>query len=392
MPLFQMPVLDDRELAVLARIDQLKDQLGYLISQTPARWQGLLRRNTFARAIQGSNSIEGYNVSVEDAVAAAVGAEPFEATGGTWKAISGYRFAMTYVMQLANDAYFRFTPELVKSLHYMMLEYDLAKNPGRWRPGIVYVRDEANGAIVYEGPPAERVPGLIDELVESLTPTDRSHPRMSAALCHLNFVMIHPFSDGNGRMGRCLQTLVLARIGTLSPVFSSIEEYLGANTPAYYDVLARVGNGAWHPERDARPWIRFCLTAHFHQAMTLLRRSREYEKLWNMLEATVKRLGLPERVALGLDDAAMGLRVRNPTYRAAADVSDQVAGKDLKVAVQVGLLLAKGAKRGRYYVAAPALQEMREKAREPKVTSDPFDESADEAQEVLNLPRNVPSR
>lgn len=111
-----------------------------------------------------------------------------------------------------------------------------------------------------------------------------------------------------------------------------------------------------------------------------------------MLEATVKRLGLPERVALGLDDAAMGLRVRNPTYRAAADVSDQVAGKDLKVAVQVGLLLAKGAKRGRYYVAAPALQEMREKAREPKVTSDPFDESADEAQEVLNLPRNVPSR
>ena len=65
--------------------------------------------------------------------------------------------------------------------------------------------------------------------------------------------MIHPFSDGNGRMGRALQTLVLARDGILSPPFSSIEEYLGAksNTEAYYDVLRTGAAGTWQPERDA---------------------------------------------------------------------------------------------------------------------------------------------
>ncbi|NIA03686.1 MAG: hypothetical protein GWP12_04075 [Nitrospirae bacterium] len=59
-----------------------------------------------------------------------------------------------------------------------------------------------------------------------------------AGMAHLNLVMVHPFKDGNGRMARALQTLVLARERILAPQFSSIEEYLGRNTPAYYGVLA----------------------------------------------------------------------------------------------------------------------------------------------------------
>jgi len=51
----------------------------------------------------------------------------------------------------------------------------------------------------------------------------------------------------------------------------SVEEYLGRNTQAYYDVLGEVGRGSWHPENDARPWIRFNLTAHLRQARTMLR-------------------------------------------------------------------------------------------------------------------------
>lgn len=385
MAIFRSPVLDEKERAVLERISVLRDRLGYLLGETPKRWQGLLRRNAFARAIQGSNSIEGYNVSVEDAVAAAEGVEPSETPAETWRAISGYRTAMTYVMQLANDPHFRLTAELIRSLHFMMLEYDLAKNSGKWRPGSVYVRNEATGAIVYEGPPAERVPGLIEEFVESIGKGD-AHPRINAAMCHLNFVMIHPFSDGNGRMGRCLQTLVLARHGTTDPVFSSIEEYLGRNTPEYYDVLGKVGAGAWHPENDARLWIRFCLTAHYRQAQTFKRRAVEYQRLWSHLEEALKRLGLPDRLALALNDAAMGLRVRNPTYRAAAEISDQVASKDLRWAVDKGLLVGRGAKRGRHYIASPLLQGMREQTREPKVSVDPFDETTDEYQSELDLP------
>ena len=94
-------------------------------------------------------------------------------------------------------------------------------------------------------------------------------------MAHLNLVMIHPFKDGNGRMARALQTLVLAREAILAPEFSSIEEYLGRNTPAYFDVLGQVGGGKWQPERDARPWVRFVLTAHYRQALILERRPRE---------------------------------------------------------------------------------------------------------------------
>lgn len=68
-------------------------------------------------------------------------------------------------------------------------------------------------------------------------------------MAHLNLVMIHPFSDGNGRMARCLQTLVLAREGILEPEFSSIEEYLGRNTQDYYSVLAETSEGSWHPKK-----------------------------------------------------------------------------------------------------------------------------------------------
>ena len=61
------------------------------------------------------------------------------------------------------------------------------------------------------------------------------------------------------------------------PLFMSIEEYLGRNTQKYYDVLAEVGRGSWQPGNDARPWIRFILTAHLRQARTMLRRVRETE-------------------------------------------------------------------------------------------------------------------
>lgn len=193
-----------------------------------------------------------------------------------------------------------------------------------------------------------------------------------AAMAHLNMAMIHPFSDGNGRMARCLQTLILARSGTLAPEFSSIEEYLGRNTGEYYEVLAKVGGGTWNPRRDARSWVRFCLTAHYRQAQTILRRTRELQQLWDALEAEVKKRRIPERTLLALSDAAFGLRIRNVGYRNVADVSIQVATKDLKLLVDQKLLVPTGDRRGRFYEASPFLQRLRERFTEPRVVTDPF--------------------
>jgi len=334
----------------------------------------------FARAVQGSNSIEGYNASLGDVVAAVAGERTLEAEEETQHALAGYRDAMTYVLQIAADEDLWVDEGLLKSLHFMMLKYDLDKHPGRWRPGPIYVRREATDEIVYEGPPSEDVPGLIAEMLVELE-TDGVPVVVKAAMAHLNLTLIHPFKDGNGRMARCLQTLVLARDRVIAPVFSSIEEFLGRNTEAYYAVLEDVGAGAWHPERDARPWVRFCMRAHFLQATTTMRRREEIETLWNSCAELADSNRLPERSAAGLMDAAIGLRIRRQTYRASAEaavgeeISDLTASRDLKAMVDADLLEAVGERRARYYLAGSTLTALRETVRAkrpPKSADDPF--------------------
>jgi Fic family protein len=355
--LFKPATIGPLEAEVIRRVEEARHRLRHNLAR-PRRWTGLLRRNTFARGIQGSNSIEGYNVTAEDAIAAAEGEEPLDANREAWLAVTGYRTAMTFVLELAKDKNFVYSEGFLRSLHFMMLQHDLSKHPGNWRPGTIYVRQEPSGEVVYEGPEVEMVPGLIEELIEFLNchDDDCPHALIKGAMAHLNLVLIHPFSDGNGRMARCLQTLVLAREGILESEFSSIEEYLGRNTQVYYDVLAKTAEGLWHPRNSTKAWIQFNLTAHFRQAYTLLGRSALMEFLWAEMEEIVKQLGLPERTLYAVCDAAMGLRVRNSIYRNVAELNDITASRDLKNAVDAGLLIPSGERRGRLYIGAPPIK------------------------------------
>lgn len=360
--------LTERE--AVSRVDEIRTNLGYQL-KTPARWIGILRRATFARGIRGSNSIEGILVSQEDAVAAIENEEPMDADTETWRAIMGYRDAMTYVLQLANDPHFTFSDGLIRSLHFMITQYDLKKNPGRWRPGAIYVRNEERKETVYEGPPAELVPELMAELIEYMNASTVEHPLIKAGMAHLNLAKIHPFSDGNGRMARCLHTLVLARVGILDPTFSSIEEYLGRNTPEYYRVLEAVGPRTWSPRSPCDPWISFVIIAHYRQADTLLRRIRETRTVWDELELLVLKLRLPERSIFALSDATFGYRVRNATYRAAAEIDIATASRDLRLIAGAGLLDPIGDGRARHYKGTKVLSEIRERAREKERRPEP---------------------
>jgi Fic family protein len=375
--LFQAPPLDESELAVLERLDKLKRSLRYSLHE-PKRWNGSLRRLSFARNIQGSNSIEGFDATLDDAAAIAVGEEPLDTSAEARLALDGYRTAMTYVVQLSEESEdFRYSTQLLKSLHFMMTSYALVNRPGRWRAGPIYVHREETDEIVHEGVDIDFVPGLMDELVDYLD-TSSDSVIAKAAMAHLNLVMIHPFRDGNGRMARRLQSLVLAREGVLSPVFMSIEEYLGRNTPAYYAVLGDVGGGSWQPDRDARPWIRYVLTAHLRQARTLRQRVRDSERLW---AALVKLIGNEDdRSLLALYDAAFGLRIRRGTYRkmleeVGEEITEQTAGRDLKSLADRGFLVPHGERRGRYYVASSSVRNVLrdiKRDRDPRDDRDPF--------------------
>lgn len=377
MELYATPDLDAEEREVLRLTDELRTEMSWLVSE-PKRWFGSLRRMTLAKAVQGSNSVEGYNASLDD-VAAAIDGEPtLDANEETALALAGYRDAMTYVLQVAQDDDPAIDEGLIKALHFMMLKHDLHKSPGRWRPGEIFVRDEATGAIVYTGPDADDVPGLVASLTERLAQDE--HPVLvRAAMVHLNLVMIHPFRDGNGRMARALQTLVLAKEEIVAPVFSSIEEYIGRNTPEYYAVLGAVGQGAWHPENDARPWIRFCLTAHYRQAKTHLRRIEEVQALYTRCGELAEQHGLSVRSVGPLVEASFGLRLRNATYRRIAEqtegdeLSELTASRDLRALVDAKLLEAHGRNRGRFYVADQRLRTMWSEVRATRPPRDDFD-------------------
>ncbi len=377
--LFTAPTLDPVETEVLTRISELRAAMRMQLNE-PRRWQVSLRRLSFARNIRGSNSIAGYDADLDDAAAVALGELPLDASEETRLALEGYRNAMTYVLQLAQEPPVEFSEQLIKSLHFMMTSYDLKNRPGRWRLRPIFVRDDAAEVIVHEGADIVEVDRLMKELVAYMTSPSDEADVIRGAMVHLNLVLVHPFRDGNGRMARCLQSLMLASGGVLSPIFMSIEEYLGRNTKDYYDILASVGGGSWAPERDARPWIRFVLTAHLRQVLTLQRRIRDSERVWSELERIVEQRGLPDRMIHAMFDAVVGFRVRNAIYRATlaeaeGEISEQSASRDFKVMTDLGLLAARGERRGRYYVRSGALSEVYEsvlQTRTVRDNSDPF--------------------
>lgn len=360
--LYATPSLGTEDQRVLEEIEEFRRDLRFQLAERH-RWDGRLRRHLQARAIQGSNSIEGYRASVEDIESIMAGEEPLEATENVAQEIAGYQLALAYVRQLATASSFRYEAGLLNALNYMIISHHLDKNPGVLRPGAIYVRDSSTGEVVYEGPDTEAVPGLLDELVGWLNEGDLDMPvYVRASMAHFNLVGIHPWRDGSGRMSRALQTLVIGREQILPPEFCSIEEWLGEtrNTIAYYDALRAVQNDAWNPERDASSWVRFCLRAHHLQAQQVKRRISNAGEVWLMLEERIEAEGLPSRSVAALYQVFVSRRVRRGTYQSDEALSQGQAARDLRDLVKNDWLQPYGETKGRFYAPGPKMLEIRE--------------------------------
>lgn len=369
--LFTYHSLDDQEKRVEEATARIRSDLRLHVATEPRRWTGWLARMTRARALAASNSVEGINVSHDDAIAAIDGEDPADADRDTWRAVVGYREAMNYILQRRQSPSFRITEDVLLAVHFMICQSDLAAHPGQYRPGWVGVRNAQTGNLVHEGVDRGELEPRIQELLQYVNEGDVESLFLRAAMTHLNLVMLHPFTDGNGRTARCIHTAVLAADGIVAPEFSSIEEYVGYNQQEYYDVLSEVGGGGWNPTRNAKPWVRFCLSGHYRQSQTILRRTKEIERIYEELLNLVLNNGFPERTVMALLQAAFG-RVRNSSYRVSADVSDNLASRDLKMLVDARFLLPEGEKRGRFYVAGPRVGEIRRRFRLPGAVDDPF--------------------
>lgn len=351
--LFSTPAIDSALARQLDRLDQLRTELGDAVG-VAAPWLGVLRRESLAAAVTSSVSIEGYAPASATAIAAGrVAADEREAAE---MAVACYAHAMDHVGAMAIDPAFRWSDRVVLDLHFDACSFQRDRKPGLWRTGPVFVTGEAPGSIDYTGPDAERVSSLMAEVVAWLEDGDiDAHVAVRAAMAHLHVVSVHPFSDGNGRVSRIVQSLVLALSGVLAAEFGSIEPYLAAHTKDYYAVLRAVQAGSYDPRRDARSWVEFCVDAHIAQAAERLAALARGARRWAALEELAERRGWPDRFVIALEQSVFA-DVTSRGYRQEADVSHATATIDLRELVEAGFLQSIGHGRSRRYRATDALR------------------------------------
>lgn len=269
-------------------------------------------------------------------------------------AVACYARAMDHVRVMAGDPVFRWVDRVILDLHFDACYFQPKQSRGLWRTGPIGVTGP-DGRLVYQGPAQNEVPRLMDEVVEWLEQGDLdAHVVVRAAMAHLHVVSVHPFRDGNGRLSRIAQSLVLAREGLVSPEFASIEEYLGRNTPAYYAALQEAQGGSYQPDRDASGWVAFCVKAHLEQARQRLAQIKEAGARWNFLEQLVESRGWPDRFVIALEQSLVG-RVDRSSYGKEADVSPATASADFRRLLDAGLIVQRGRGRNIRYHASEAL-------------------------------------
>ena len=138
---------------------------------------------------------------------------------------------------------------LIRCLHRIVLRRNTTAGNWRSQPWAIF---NQSGAVVYLAPPAMAVPSLMDEYIEYLGGlTD--HPAVIAALAQFIFEKIHPFTDGNGRVGRLISSFLLEKSGYGFRGLAPFEEYIEEHRSSYYSHL--------EPASDCTGFIEFSLEA-----------------------------------------------------------------------------------------------------------------------------------
>jgi Fic family protein len=350
--LFLTPPISGNLQRQLDELGELRRGLG-AEAQTRGRWMGSLRRQVRASAVSSSTAIEGFTVSPAEALALAGGATPGDDEDR--QAVACYARAMDHVGTLAVDPAFRWLDRVILDLHFDTCYFQRDRGPGLWREGPIAVV-AGDGSVEYTAPPGEEVPRLMHEIVVWLDSGDLDADIVvRAAMAHLHVISVHPFRDGNGRVSRIVQSLVLAREGLAAPEFLSIEEYLGAHTAEYYEALRSVQGGSYQPGRDATGWVEFCVGAHIVQARQRLAQIEQAAERWQRFEDLLEARGWPERLAVALEQSLLGGTDRG-RYAAEAEVSPATASADLRRLLDAGLVEQEGRGRSASYRAAPALR------------------------------------
>ena len=204
-----------------------------------------------------SSQVEGTQSSLADLLLVEGEERPEESPMADVEEVSRYLAAMNHGRERMAGG-FPLSLRLVREMHGVLLATGRGghQNPGEFRTSQNWIGGSRPGNATYVPPPPERLMECLDNLEKFLhVERDDLPVLVQAGMAHVQFESIHPFLDGNGRIGRLLITLFLCQRGVLADPLLYLSLYMKQNRPRYYELLQRVRTeGAWEE------WLRFFLT------------------------------------------------------------------------------------------------------------------------------------
>jgi len=249
--------ITDNILSDLAKIAEIK---GMVEKSTllPAR-ESFLRKTAFIKMAHTSTSIEG-NVLNEYQVEKLAEGKSVQAEEAQIKEVKNYLSALKKVDALSEKQKDLNKADVLDIHRIVIAGLADPKKTGHIRAGTVYIVNVEPGGreeLAYPPPPAGQVPRLIDELIDWLKKTRAVHPVMRAGLFHYQFVTIHPFTDGNGRVARLLTLLHLYQSGWDFKRALVLEDYYNRDRKKYYEHLQTADTYKKRENVDLTAWLEY---------------------------------------------------------------------------------------------------------------------------------------
>lgn len=326
--------ITNRITAGLTRIERAR---GFLEAATLSEtWVREMGHRALILEAHHTTHIEGTRLTLEQAEQLLAGKSVPEADPDDVRELLNYKRAFEYVSNYLEDGG-PITEGLVREIHKRLVEgvRGGAAAPGEYRKIQNYVVNSVTGETVYTPPPAHDVPIMMTKLVDWLNQEQEVHPVLASGISQFQFVHIHPFLDGNGRTSRLLSTLCLYRAGYDFKRLFPISEYYDRDRPAFYRAIQNVRES----DMDMTGWLEYFVKG----LTTQLAEVRERGEQAIRRDVLVKEHRLSDRQAKALGHILEHGSLTIQDFQGLCpDVNRRSLQRDLKVMVDMGLLVSEG--------------------------------------------------
>jgi Fic family protein len=201
------------------------------------------QQDALVRTVHHGTHVEGNELSLNQAEKVLLGQDVIARQRDVQEVIN-YRAVMEEIDKLTGaNQHVAIDEALIKQLHKLTTQKILSEERcGEFRTTQVVIKNNQTGDVTFRPPPAVSVPFQIRDLLQFLNESTEKdiHPVLKSGSVHYELVRIHPFVDGNGRVGRALATLILFHDGYDIRRFFSLEEYFDKDAASYYAALQSV--------------------------------------------------------------------------------------------------------------------------------------------------------